>query len=263
MAIHHEHSRIDEVEHGQTAEIKEALEEARSTVESYQDILIAAAHEMRTPLHAIGLHLEILKRLSSHTSDRALISQIELAKRVLDGYVRRTSTLLDVGRVTAGVFTLNPEPIELGEIVTGILELYAAKADFQHARIEAHVEPGLVGQWDRAAVETILANLVSNALKYGEGAPVAINATADDVGNVVIRVNDKGPGIKEDQRTHIFEKFSRAVQPNSTITGYGLGLWIAQQLASLHSGSIVLETTSHHGSTFVVTLPLRQTGGFE
>lgn len=78
--------------------LKGALEEARLTVRSYQDLLIAAAHEMRTPLHAIGLHLEVLRRLLSHTSDRALINQIELAKRVLDGYVRRTSTLLDVGR---------------------------------------------------------------------------------------------------------------------------------------------------------------------
>lgn len=166
--------------------------------------------------------------------------------------------MLDVGRVTAGVFTLDPVPIDLGEIVTSVLELYAAKAEFQHACIESHVEPGLVGQWDRAAVETILANLVSNALKYGEGAPVAISATADALGNVVIRVNDKGPGIKEDQRSRIFEKFSRAVQPHSTIGGYGLGLWIAQQLTLLHGGSVVLETTSQRGSTFVVTLPLKQ-----
>ena len=118
MSIDHENSGMDEVERGQTAELKGALEEARLTVRSYQDLLIAAAHEMRTPLHAIGLHLEVLRRLLSHTSDRALINQIELAKRVLDGYVRRTSTLLDVGRVTAGVFTLDPVPIDLGEIVT-------------------------------------------------------------------------------------------------------------------------------------------------
>ena len=166
--------------------------------------------------------------------------------------------MLDVGRVTAGVFTLDPVPIDLGGMLRVFRSSTPRRRNSSTHPIESHVEPGLVGQWDRAAVETILANLVSNALKYGEGAPVAIGATADSLGNVVIRVNDKGPGIEEDQRSRIFEKFSRAVQPHSTIGGYGLGLWIAQQLTLLHGGSLVLETTSHRGSIFVVTLPLKQ-----
>lgn len=210
---------------------------------------------MRTPLHAIGLHLEMLARLSSGGKESALKAQIERAKRVLEGYVRRTSMLLDAARVTGGAFTLKLEPVALEALVTAVTELYAAKADFQKARVDVRVDPELVGQWDRAAVETILANIVSNALKYGEGAPLVISAEADDAGNIVLQIADSGPGVANDQRSRIFEKFNRA--PNSTVSGYGLGLWIAEQLARLHGGSIVLAPTSV-GSTFIVRLPMTQ-----
>ena len=98
--------------------------------------------------------------------------------------------------------------------------------------------------------------LVSNALKYGEGAPVEINAEADSAGNAVVRVSDSGPGIDEHQRSRLFEKFGRAMKRDSTIAGYGLGLWIARELASLSGGSIVLGNALQRGATFVVTLPL-------
>jgi signal transduction histidine kinase len=77
-----------------------------------------------------------------------------------------------------------------------------------------------------AAVETILPNLVSNALKYGESAPIAISGAADDSPDAVIRVADSGPGSAEDKRSHIFEKFNRATSHRSVV-GYGLSLWTA------------------------------------
>jgi signal transduction histidine kinase len=215
---------------------------------------MAAAHEMRTPLHAIGLHLEIVARLSSGEHESAQRKQIELAHRVLTGYVRRTSMLLDAARVTGGVFKLQVERVPLKALISSVVELYAAKAAFQGAPVNVNIAAGIIGKWDRGAVETIVANLLSNALKYGQGAPIVISGTADDNGDAIIRVADSGPGIPENQRSHMFEKFVRAV-PDNAATGYGLGLWIANQLALLHGGSIVLEPTST-GAIFVVRLPL-------
>jgi signal transduction histidine kinase len=161
--------------------------------------------------------------------------------------------LLDAARLTGGGFALNTEPVALAEVVGAISELYAAKAESQQTHIEARVELAIVGYWDRAAVETILANLVSNALKYGEGTPVTVTASLDGTGSAVIRVSDTGPGIADSQRSLIFDKFNRA--PDRPVVGYGLGLWIANQLAILHGGSVVLEPSSA-GATFVITLPL-------
>lgn len=244
---------------GEIAKLKAALASARHDNLAYRNLLIAAAHEMRTPLHAIGLHLEMLAKLSRGAQESAQRAQIERAKRVLDGYVRRTSMLLDAARLTSGMYRLKIELVALDDLISTVVELYAAKADFQESAVTCNVTPGIVGEWDRAAVETILANLVSNALKYGEGASVTISATLDHLDNVAIRVADLGPGIAEDERGHIFEQFTRAA-PESAVVGYGLGLWIADQLARLHGGAIILEPTSI-GSTFVVTLPIKAKRG--
>ena len=237
----------------EVADLSAALAGAARTNKGYRDLLLAAAHEMRTPLHAIGLHLEMLARLAGGERESAQKIQIERAKRVLEGYVRRTSMLLDAARLTGSAFTLTIEPVALDAVVGAVSELYAAKANAQQTHIESRVKP-IVGDWDRAAVETILANLVSNALKYGEGTPVTVTGSMDAAGNAIIRVSDTGPGIADSQRSLIFDKFNRA--PGRPVVGYGLGLWIANQLAMLHGGSIVLEP-SRAGSTFVVTLPLR------
>ncbi len=210
---------------------------------------------MRTPLNAILLLLEMISKLSGSENESARKMHIERAKRVLNGYVTRTSVLLDAARLTGGVLRLNLEPVAVDELVSAVTDLYTAKAEYQRARIDVDIAPGIVGLWDRAAVETILANLVSNALKYGEGTPVLISGTIDNA-SAVIRVADSGPGIPEDQRTHIFEKFNRLLSSKSNV-GYGLGLWIAEEFARLHGGSLNLEPTSS-GSTFVVTLPMGQ-----
>lgn len=238
----------------EVTDLSAALAEVERTNKGYRDLLLAAAHEMRNPLHAIGLHLDMLGRLAGGERESAQKIQIERAKRVLEGYVTRTCMLLDAARLMGGGFALKTEPVALAEVVEAVSELYAAKAESQQTHIESHVEHAIVGCWDRAAVETVLANLVSNALKYGEGAPVTVTGSPDAAGNAVIRVSDTGPGIADSQRSLIFDKFNRA--PGRPVVGYGLGLWIANQLAMLHGGSIVLEPSSV-GATFVITLPLR------
>ena len=135
----------------EVADLSAALAEAAHINKGYRDLLLAAAHEMRTPLHAIGLHLDMLGRLAGGERESAQKMQIERAKRVLEGYVRRTSMLLDASRLTGGGFALTTEPVVLDEVVGAISELYAAKAQAQQTHIEARVEPAIVGYWDRAA----------------------------------------------------------------------------------------------------------------
>jgi signal transduction histidine kinase len=133
--------------------------DAQRDIRGYRDLLLAASHEMRTPLHAIGLHLEMLTRLAGGENESAQKAQIERAKRVLEGYVRRTSMLLDTSRVASGVFKLHIERVPLKALISSVVELYAAKAAFQKAPVTLDVAAGIVGQWDRGAVETIVANL--------------------------------------------------------------------------------------------------------
>jgi signal transduction histidine kinase len=112
----------------------------------------------------------------------------------------------------------------------------------------------VVGVWDRLRVETIVSNLVSNAMKFGNGLPV--RARVSRVGTMArLTIQDHGIGIVPEVRARIFEKFERAV-PRQHYGGFGLGLWIARQLVIAHGGSIRVESEVGEGSTFTIELPL-------
>jgi signal transduction histidine kinase len=238
----------------EVAALRVELASARTKADSYEKLLVFAGHELRTPMHALGLHFELLARLSGSMEDAALNRQLLRARRVLRAYTLRCSTLLDIARIGEGAFTLHRESVVVREVIDDVLELYAVNAE--RAAVTTSVRPGLVGHWDRTAIEIIIANLVSNALKYGDGASVTIDAVPDGRDNAVIRIIDAGPGIEKSQRAQVFEKFTRGLDAGATPTGYGVGLWVARQLTSLHGGTLVLDDACRHGTSIVVTLPM-------
>ena len=102
-------------------------------------------------------------------------------------------------------------------------------------------------------VEEVVVNLIDNAVKYSPGETaidVELSSTPDAIR---IAVRDRGPGIRADERTRIFEPFHRS---SATAPGVGLGLHIAKEIVELHGGTLTLETPADGGSCFVVTLPL-------
>jgi signal transduction histidine kinase len=113
--------------------------------------------------------------------------------------------------------------------------------------------------WDRLRLEQVLTNLVSNAVKYGRGAPVDI-AISTSAAEVELSVRDRGIGISEEDQRRLFHRFERAV-PTRSYAGFGLGLWICRELVRAHGGDIRLESTVGEGATFTVRLPRRAAGG--
>jgi two-component system, OmpR family, sensor kinase len=123
------------------------------------------------------------------------------------------------------------------------------------SRVETDLQEDVVGVWDRLAVEQVVENLLSNALKFGAGSPVTLTLRADDqAAQLVIR--DRGIGISEADRSRIFERFERAVT-QSEHGGFGVGLWLANQLIVAMGGTISIESIPGQGATFLVRLPLR------
>src|SRR5262249_26054393 len=107
--------------------------------------------------------------------------------------------------------------------------------------------------WDRLRLEQVVANLLSNALKYGAGKPVHIEIAAA-AGGARLTVSDGGIGISTDDMTRIFERFERGVSGRQ-FGGFGLGLYIVRQLVEAHGGSISVDSRVGSGSTFTVVLP--------
>lgn len=240
----------------EVARLQKRLAEAERAVQARDDFLAIASHELRNPMNALALQLAAIERLAQREGGERLQEELQRARRILDRYVRRATTLLDVNRLNAGSFAIQRERIDLGALVADTLEAYAEEAAFRNVTVSAEVDEGIVGRWDGQAVEEIFSNLLTNAFKYGRGSPVTIRAWCEAGAHACLSVADQGPGIDERSRQRIFEKFEQVVAGPKIHGGFGLGLWIAARLAQAHGGSIEVETQPGRGSCFTLRLPL-------
>jgi signal transduction histidine kinase len=142
--------------------------------------------------------------------------------------------------------------MDLTAVVREVVERYAQEASAAHC--ELHVaHPGSVfGNWDRLRIEQIVSNLVSNAIRYGAGAPVNVTISATATA-AMMEVRDRGVGIAAEDQARIFERFERAKRREQG--GFGVGLWVVKNLCSALGGEVAVESAPDQGATFRVSLP--------
>lgn len=235
------------------------LRQAEEAVRARDDFLAIAAHELRSPLHALGLRIAALERLASQGGQPVLAQELQRTRRSVDRYVRRAVTLLDLSRLHAGVLTPVCSPVDGAEVVAAVVDAHADEARFHGATLCSDVVEGATGFWDAHMLEQILSNLVSNAIKYGNGTPVTVRMSVHG-GQACFEVSDHGPGIDEAHRARIFEKFERVVSTAGDRAGFGLGLWIVGRMVAAHAGTIEVDTAPGGGALFRVRLPLQAQG---
>ena len=237
-----------------------ALQQALDAVRARDDFIAIAAHELRSPMNALALRLAAVERMARQGHDPQLATEIQRIGRTVERYVRRATVLLDVSRLNADRLQLACMPVRVGEVVQAVVDAHRDEAAFRGALLHAHVEQDLVGHWDPHMVEEILANLVSNAIKYGQGTPVDLRVSAMEPGFAIFEVRDGGPGIDAMQRRRIFEKFERVVSSSPYQSGFGLGLWIVGRMVVAHKGAIDVSAAPGGGTVFTVRLPLDPQG---
>jgi two-component system, OmpR family, sensor kinase len=240
-----------------------ALEELRRQIAvlieavGARDTFIAvAAHELRNPMTPIIGQIDLL--LANLQAGRYSSAQLEHRVRrirgAMDHFIKRAGTLLDVSRITSGRFQLVLAPCDLSDLLRETVENFADTARFSGCSVEIEVPENLYGTWDRLALEQILDNLISNAIKYAPSRPVIVSAEA--LGSLVrFSVRDCGPGISTGDRARIFERFERAVGTSERHSGFGVGLWVVGQIVAAMEGTIVVDDAEGGGSVFTVTLP--------
>jgi signal transduction histidine kinase len=238
------------------------IAELRLAVASRDNFLALVAHELRNPMTPILAQVQRLKRLSGEptTSAAAVGAAAERAEKLVLHYIKRVTMLLDVTRMNAGKFHLQPELHDVVETARHVVESLGPAAAYAGCAITLRAPAVLPATLDRLAAEQILENLVSNAIKYGAGTPVTVSLS-DDASNVVFEVADEGPGISPDNRDRIFERFERVLAGGSTAGGFGVGLWVVRQLAEAMGGAIDVSSQAGRGAAFRVTLPRHADGG--
>ena len=219
------------------------------------EFLAIASHELKNPLAA--LQLQVQNALRKGPQYLAETERFQERLKTMDRSVSRLSRLvddlLDVSRIAAGKLELALEPVALGEVVGEVVARAGEDLSRSRSTIAFSVAPELVGRWDRSRLDQIASNLISNAIKYGQGRPIDVEvARRDD--HAVLTVRDHGVGIAAEDREKIFQRFERA-QASRHIRGLGLGLWIVREIVTALGGTISVDGAVGRGSTFTVSLP--------
>jgi signal transduction histidine kinase/ActR/RegA family two-component response regulator len=235
----------------QNAALEAAKIEAEQATEAKSLFLAAASHDLRQPLHAMTLFSRALSRRISGTEATRLLSQLE---ECLASLREMFDALLNVSRLDAGLISAETCPISLASLVERLSIGFKADAEHRGLRYSGR-SVDVVVLSDPVILETILRNLVSNALKFTREGGVLL-AARRRAGGVSIEIYDTGPGIPKDKYDRIFREFERsqdqAVGPNE---GLGLGLSIVRRYAGLLGVRVALRSRVGHGSRFSITIP--------
>lgn len=231
----------------------------REAVAARDSFLAVAAHELRNPMTPILGRVTLLKRAVARgpMSQQNLLADLGRIEELVVHFIKRATTLLDVARADADEMPVESNPVDVAPLVLQIAESYRPAAVHAGASLDVHVPDALMVRGDPMAIEQILENLLTNAIKYGAASPIRLEATAvPDDGVAIIRVLDDGPGIPVDLQSRIFERYERAQAVDTEIVGFGVGLWIVRRLCVSMGGDVGVTSIPGAGAIFQVTLPL-------
>jgi signal transduction histidine kinase len=207
------------------------------------------SHELRTPLTAMASAVSLAKRAE-------LTGRAEFAIGVLDDQVdhlrRLTLELLEISRIDAGVAELALEEVDIDQATRRAMTASMVGHERLHSRLGEHVTHRL----DRTRYERVLANLLENADRYGQGC-TSVGLERRD-GDLVVTVDDAGPGVNSEERVAIFGRFHRGniEQPADRPKGTGLGLSLVEEHVRMHGGSVWVTDSPEGGARFVVRFPV-------
>ncbi len=231
-------------------EVRKDLDTLRS------DLTAMIYHDLRSPLANIVSSLEILSTLVPMEDDSAIKSVYQIASRSTDRMQRLINSLLDINRIEAGMQVTEKNAVQIPVLVDDAVETTLPNILSKNQRISKQVAQGLPELCvDEDMIKRVLINLIENASKYSPSRS-EILVTANHVsGSVEFCVDDNGPGIPEDFKERIFEKFNR-VNSFSTRKGLGLGLAFCRLAVTAHGGKIWVENKPEMGSRFIFTIPI-------
>ena len=229
------------------AEMTRRLEEV---AQMKTDFVSTVSHELRTPLTSIIGSLDTVNRPELAPTQATAQQLLSTARRQAGRLQRLIDDLLVVSRIDRGAIPVHLEPVPLKLAFEEVNRVVSIEPTF------AIDPPDLTVEADRDHLTRILINLVENAAKYAVGSPVELYAW-ERPNKAVIAVVDHGPGIPDDERERVFERFTQIDQSDTRSKGgTGLGLSIVKSLAEVMYGAVRVEATEGGGATFVVELPL-------
>jgi signal transduction histidine kinase len=221
-------------------ELQATQHELERAVRMRDEFMSMVSHEMRTPLNTLFLEAQV-RKMHLKRNNLAAFAPEPLAAMVERDELQR------------GTLSITPKRFDMAQLLRGIVEGFCHQAAAAECALSLDAPPSLQVELDEFRVEQVVANLLTNAFRYGPARPVKVFLREQEAG-VEIAVQDQGRGIAPQDQQRIFEQFERAVD-NKVSAGLGLGLFIGRQIVEAHGGRISLTSTPGEGSTFSVWLP--------
>jgi signal transduction histidine kinase len=224
------------------------------------DFIATVSHELRTPITPIKGYVELLRRRGDDMPAERRREMLDTVADRVSHLTRLVEDLLLASGVSAPSAAVVMQTVDLATLTRRAVEDFPGESIRLTTRTPS--EPVVVSA-DPTRVIQVLANLISNGLKYSPAdSPVEVTCSVDaEARTTCVRVHDSGRGIPADQLDRVFEKFHRVEDPlRMTTSGTGLGLFIARRLAGAMDGTLTVESTLGQGTTFLFTLPLAPEG---
>jgi PAS domain S-box-containing protein len=230
---------------------------AEEAIQTRDEFLLVAAHELKTPITSLRGFAELLIRQMNKTG--ALDpTHVQRALKVIDTQSIKLSRLieqlLDVASIHEGKLPLQ---LQLTDVVSLLADVVSrGEVDKAKHRVVLHGVPSLRVTVDPSRMEQVMINLLDNAVKYSpEGGTITVGVLLWETGTFSITVQDQGMGVPENQRPLLFERFHQAHRQHH-LGGLGLGLYISRRIVEQHGGTIRAEFPPEGGSIFIITLPI-------
>ncbi|MDB6051891.1 MAG: sensor histidine kinase/response regulator [Pseudomonas sp.] len=233
--------------------------ELEHAVRMRDDFMSIVSHEVRTPLNGLILETQLRKlhlakdNTAAFTLDK-LRAMVDRDERQIQSLIRLIEDMLDVSRIRTGKLSIRPSRFDLAQLVSNLLESFSAQIAAAETSVSLTGDQPVVGTWDEFRIEQVIANLLTNALRYGARKPIDIRVYSQD-GQARVDVLDHGIGVSKENQKRIFQQFER-VSAKHAIAGLGLGLFISEQIVTAHAGTISVESEEGAGALFRVCLPL-------
>ncbi len=237
---------------------KQLADEAARARSAYFSYL---SHELRTPLMAVLACSELMARHTRVTSlDEKSLNYCARIDTAVQHLISVINEILDYAKFEAHEIELHKEPLDIAKEVRGAVDLLEGRAEQTGVALRHEVAPNLPPLLaDRMRLQQILLNLLSNALKFSpSGGTVTVSAALAEDAQLVIRVEDFGVGISDDDLPRVMQPFAQVLNAQTAKSkGTGLGLPLTKGLVELHGGSFALSSVPDVGTTVTVRLPMR------
>jgi PAS domain S-box-containing protein len=233
------------------------IDEIKKHEQQKDDFIKTASHEIKTPITTAKGYVQLLLKTHGAGNDVFLSESLLTIDKQILKLTKLITDLLDVTKIETGSLQLNKEVFSIADVINETAKDTNAASDSHKVVITQHANPLVYADKDR--ISQAVSNLFTNAIKYSPKADeiwVDINEDAD---NVVIAVKDKGIGIAPEDHKKIFDRFFRAAgKDEKTFPGFGIGLFIVNEILTLHKGKVWVMSEKDKGATFYFSLPIHR-----